>query len=633
MLLPGSILSRLAGAGRLAAFVGVLVACAGVYAQKPEQILNRAPGQADVDVDYPADADVDKCVTKQFKEQGYTGIALYAPDGTTLLRVWAAPAPKSGQKASVEQIRFYKNGIEVYRDVLGKEARWFNTGGSRRGVLGADKKTIESWSVISPQEATQEAVAALKTNDFARYQRVALSAKDFASLGLSGPVASEIQKQIQSVTPDAFSKLAQTLNIPEDAKWGALNSGCPATIPAGENLANDIEAYYNVTIIVMKRGETAQSQDLYVGDLVKVGDAWKLVGLPVGEPFGQATGAVSASSVLLPTEGAATAVSETGDVGEMGSALTDAYRKLESATPQNYPALCDQTVELLLNLAASNPQETDNMLSQAVDVVFTGIQSGMYPNGVEKLASLAEKINESGSNETKARVRQRQITAEFYTIAQSQPQPKPSELSKAQDKYTEDLTAFAEEFAGTAAGAEAAMSLALDQEYLLENDAAINYYQQVAKNAGTSNLGRKAQGAVARLQMEGKPFNAPKLTYVDGSPVNFSVPGKPTIVFFWGSWDQESVDKVKQVAAQANVVGINVDSAPDQGTAKEYFQQIVRGVPWKNVCDPNGLDGEAAVAFGVQTAPWIILIGKDGVVVRSNIANLDELADVLKELK
>ena len=67
--------------------------------------------------------------------------------------------------------------------------------------------------------------------------------------------------------------------------------------------------------------------------------------------------------------------------------------------------------------------------------------------------------------------------------------------------------------------------------------------------------------------------------------------------------------------------------------AAAYFQQITRGLPWKNVCDPNGLEGAAPIAFGVQTAPWIVLIGKDGKVVRSNIANLDELGDVLKELK
>lgn len=630
MVLPRFLLSRIVAVGRVATVVGVLVACSALYAQKPEQILNRMPTQADVDCDVPDPADVENCKVKRFNEQDYTGVALYAPDETTLLRVWTVPP---GSK-TVEQCRFYKNGVEVFRDVLGKEARWYNAGGTRRGALGADKKTIESWIAISPQEATQEAVAALKTNDFERYQRVALSLDDVKALGLSGPLAAEIQREVKGVTPDAFGKLAQTLKIPGDAQWGALNAGRPATIPASDAVANDLEAYYNVAIIVMKGGDAAQSQELYVGDLVKVGDVWKIVGLPVGEPFGQATGAVSASSVLLPSEGGASAVAASVDVGEAGAALSEAYHKLETASPQEYPAVCDQTVELLLNIAASNPQESDAMLAQAVDVVFTGLQSGMYPNGVAKLASLAETINETGGAEVKARVRQRQITAAFYAVAQSQPQPKPAELTKAQEKYTEDLTAFAEEYAGTVAGAEAAMSLALDQEYLMDNDAAIGYYQQATKSAGSSVIGRRAQGALARLQSEGKALNAPKLKYLDGSDVSFApVGGKPTVVFFWGSWDQDSVAKVRSLANQVNIVGINVDSAPDPENAAAYFQQITRGVPWKNVCDPNGLEGDAPIALGVQTAPWAILIGKDGKVVRSNIANLDELADVLKELK
>ena len=156
MLLQGTLVSRFAAVGRLATIVGVLVACSALYAQKPEQILNRLPTQADVDCDVPAAADVEKCVVKRFKEQDVTGVVLCAPDGSTPLRVWTV-APGSSK---VEQIRFYKNGIEVFRDVIGQEARWFNTGGTRRGVLGADKKTIESWTAISPQEATQEAVAA-----------------------------------------------------------------------------------------------------------------------------------------------------------------------------------------------------------------------------------------------------------------------------------------------------------------------------------------------------------------------------------------------------------------------------------------------------------------------------------------
>ena len=124
------------------------------------------------------------------------------------------------------------------------------------------------------------------------------------------------------------------------------------------------------------------------------------------------------------------------------------------------------------------------------------------------------------------------------------------------------------------------------------------------------------------------------MQYLGGGAVDLNaLTGKPTIVFFWGSWDSSSVDVVKQLANQVNVVGINVDSAPDPDQAAAYFQQITRGLPWKNVCDPAGLSGAPAVSLGVMTAPWVILLDKDGTVVRSNISNLNELPDVLKEMK
>ena len=47
-----------------------------------------------------------------------------------------------------------------------------------------------------------------------------------------------------------------------------------------------------------------------------------VVGLPVGEPFGQATGAVSASSVLLPSEGGASAVAASVDASPLCAAAS-----------------------------------------------------------------------------------------------------------------------------------------------------------------------------------------------------------------------------------------------------------------------------------------------------------------------
>jgi len=617
-----------------------LIFAGSAFAQNRDQMLSRVPTQIDVDVDYPSDDEKGDCKVKAFKESGYQGVALYKPDGKTLLRVWCAQVKSAAgkeTKATVEQIRFYKDGQEVYRDVLGKEARWLNVGGSKRGAMASDKKTIANWIVISPEEATKEIVAALATKDFARYQRVALSADDLASLKLSGAIADEVRKEVQEVNAEDFAKLAQTLNLPEDVRWGAFNTSTPGTIPAGDGFGEDLTVYYNAAIVVMSgEGDATQSQQIYVGDLVKIGDAWRIVGLPSGEPFGQATGAVSASSLFFPAAGGASAAdAETANqVGEMGTALTEAYQKLETASPQEYPALCDQTVELMLNIAENNPQSREDMISQAVDAVFSGVQSGMYPDGAAKLQELAEKYNDSISEGLRARIRHRQITADFYAVAQAQPQPKPAELNRAQEKYSEELTAFVEEYASTDAGAEAAMNLALDQEFMMDNEAALTYYRQVAQNFSDAVVGKRAQGAIARLQSEGDKPSLPAMKYFGGGVCDLNaLVGKPTVVFCWGSWDQDGVSAMKALASKVNVVGLNVDTAPDPENAQQYYQQIFKGLPWKNVCDPAGFDGAPAIALGVQTAPWIILIDKEGKVVRANITNVDDLSDIIDEMK
>ena len=635
---PFERLSR--GAG-LAVALGLLVVSSTAFAQyTPEQILKQRPTQADVEVDEPTAAETPNCSVKAFKEGGYQGVCLYAPDGTTPLRVWCAPPPKEGAKATVEQIRFFRDGREVYRDVLGKEARWLNAGGSRRGQIDKTKQIV-AWISISPEEATAEIVAALATNDFDRFQRVALTSDDLKTLGLGGSLAQEIERQIAAADADGFAKLAAALKLPADARWGAFNGNRPATIPAGQDgLAKDLTVYYNANVVVVKGDDAAQSQQLYVGDLVKVGDAWKIVGLPSGEAFGEATGEVSASSVFFPAEGAAVAGTDANDAGEIGSELTAAYQALEAASPEEYPAACEKAFNLLLTVAAQNPTEETSLVSQAADLAFSGVQSGLYPAGAEKLAALTDVYKDSSNAELKAHVRYRQITAEYYAVAQASPQPKQKEIAKAQEKYAEDLASFAEEYATTTAGAEATLTLAMNNEYMVENETAASYYSQVAQNFPESQLGKKAAGALARLQAEGGELKLPAARYFGGGVCDLAaLQGEPTAIFCWASWEPTSVDAMKRLAAGGalNVVGVNLDAMPNpEATAEEqnaFYKELVAGQPWKNVCDPAGLDGALATALGIPNAPWIVLIDKTGKVVRSNVTSVEELESFLDEMK
>ena len=184
------------------------------------------------------------------------------------------------------------------------------------------------------------------------------------------------------------------------------------------------------------------------------------------------------------------------------------------------------------------------------------------------------------------------------------------------------------------------MSLALDQEYAREKEAAMNYYATVAKNFPETPSGKKAAGAVARLQSEGKSLPLPPCTFLDGSQVNLAaMAGKPVVIFCWASWAVDSINEMVQLTQRNkdfNVIGLNLDTIGTDTSAEEqadYFKSITAKIPWNNICDPAGLEGTCAQELGIPNAPWIILIDAQGKVLNSDITSIGDLEVMLNSLK
>ena len=112
-----------------------LIPAAWVQAQSVEQILKQKPSQSDVTIDIPAPEDVAKCKIGAFAEGGYDGKVLYGPDGSTPLRVICRQTgSKDKNNNRVEEIRFFHNGVEVFREnLITGESRWLGDAGSRIG--------------------------------------------------------------------------------------------------------------------------------------------------------------------------------------------------------------------------------------------------------------------------------------------------------------------------------------------------------------------------------------------------------------------------------------------------------------------------------------------------------------------
>ncbi|KKL09289.1 hypothetical protein LCGC14_2567350, partial [marine sediment metagenome] len=115
----------------------------------------------------------------------------------TVSNVYSGLACFAGDNA-VDDWRYYKNGLEVYRDVdsdfnrKADQFRWFHTSGSRWGIDDNEDGQIDRWKTISAEEVSAEAVAALSSGDTQRFMCLVLTPKELKSLGL-GP---EKQKQL-----------------------------------------------------------------------------------------------------------------------------------------------------------------------------------------------------------------------------------------------------------------------------------------------------------------------------------------------------------------------------------------------------------------------------------------------------
>ena len=131
----------------------------------------------------------------------------------------------------------------------------------------------------------------------------------------------------------------------------------------------------------------------------------------------------------------------------------------------------------------------------------------------------------------------------------------------------------------------------------------------------------------AFLGLVGKPAPAIALKDVDGKPFRLDdLKGKVVLVSFWATWCPPCLAELPRLSALAarhaggrefEVLGVNVDAHHDDIADVASARPIVRhaliehGVTWPNVFNDDG-PNDAAKAYGVETVPAYVLIGRDG---------------------
>ncbi|MDA8745410.1 thioredoxin-like domain-containing protein [Rubripirellula amarantea] len=596
------------------------------------QALGLKPIQSNVDYDQPDEAVLDKCTIRPAKVEGKTAWIVMNPQGQLLRRF----SDSDGDNV-VDTWGYFKSGLEVYRDIdadfNGKadQYRWFHTAGSRWGIDRDENGKVDGWKQISPYEVAEVAIEAIQKQDAGLYATLLPSSKDMENLGLAGESKERVTSGVREAT-NGFSKFAKDQTVVDKTtRFLDFGASRPATVPAGTaGSKRDVTVYENVAVLVDSNGKPEQ---VYLGAMVQVGDTWRLLGLPQ-------TGDSSQTATLfnVPSGDAVAAATDAGDApsAEMQELMAQ-LEKLDTqlgGTNEQQIETTKRRVEILRKLALASPAgaEREQWQRQQADMLSAAVQTAQYFDAIGEIEKLATQLKrDRASDELQSHVEFRRLWSE-YIKAQFDPK---ADYTKIRDAWLVSLEKFAKDYPNFPDTAEAMLQLGMEQEFAGEEEDAVAWYSKLAKSFPTSDAGKKANGAIRRLDSIGKVLplagNA-----VGGGKVDLAgYRRKYVLIHYWATWcepckeDMEELRSLHQKYSRQgfDIVGVNLDSSVAQ--AEQYLSR--NGTAWKHVYDEGGLDGRLANEMGVMTLPLMLLVDDKGEVANRNI-HASELEAELKRV-
>jgi len=622
------------------AFLALFLTGATVSAQvKVENVLAYKPEQPDIDYDSPTAAEIPECKLEIERTEKGSGWVLYNPQGLVLRRF----LDTNGDRG-VDEFRYYKHGLEVYRDIDSNgnnkvdQSRWLTTSGTRWGIDQDEDRQIESWKIISAEEATREAILAMASRDERRLAAVMLNADDIKLLGLQGDTATKLAARIQESGPKLRSVLSSTKIITPQTKWMRFDCSMlmPNLIPAEPNKSKtELLVYENVMAIIDNAGQNGFVQ---MGEMVRVGQAWKLTQVP--QPLEGKSFEVAEGGLLLQPTPTSTAGAIEGLTPRMKQ-LLDQLNELDSKAPQAAATVEDMTrynvarAALLAQLAEEVPTDEEklNWTRTRLEGIAAATQMKTFPNGLEELQRAEQSLTQAKADpKLVAFVTFQRLLAQYNLQLEKASQ---ADRPKVQQEWLKNLETFVTDYPQAEEAADAMWQLGLTYEFNGNMTESTNWYNKLVSTYPQSPAAARGKGALRRLELKGKPIRLTGKS-LTGAPVDTAAyKGKVLAVIFWATWCGPCTEDLPQIQQlyQAHqkdgfeILGVNLDSpgAPVQ----QYIQNYK--VVWPHLKEEGALESRLAIDYGVISLPTMFLIDRNGNVVSSS-ATVDELKKTVPEL-
>ena len=617
-----------------------------------EQLLKAyKPAQKDVEFDTPDAAEMSKCTLTLEK----TGYVITNPAGQVLRRF-----TDSNGDTAPDMFRYYHMGLEVYREVdtngdaktkknvRPDQYRWMNWGGMRWGLDEDEDGRIDSWKILSAQEAARIALEAMTSGDLARLNTVLLNESDIRSLRLPAEMTKKLQDAVSDVPKKVQTSLTNLKVLNKNSVWVRFDAPLPGMVP-GEELgaARDIIVYENAMATV-QNGEKYEL--ISIGEMIQIGEVWKLAQIPTPvDTTGKSV--VSVGGVMMqPSLGENIDRTGGGSAGEMSAEMQKLLldlQKIDEASPKpDAPAqaFADYNVaranlsEKLVALAKDD-ESNQQWIQQFADSLSTATQSGLYPEGLPRLIALQEAVK---SNETLlGYVLYRRLMAEYAVRLKDDDKAKTEADGRKSRELTqkwwfEQLEGFARKWPKSEDAPDAVVQLAISYELMGRLDDARAWYEQLAKAYSKTEGGVKAQGALRRLTLTGNKLQLAGKTLYQKDLSSVQYDGKVLLVVFWASYAQPFTTDLPAIQAAYTkfnkdgfeILGVNMDS--DLSTLPAYLKQ--HGITWQSLREAPKEDGmqPGDFGYGIVSVPTMFLVNKQGIVEGGiTTANLDFAVDAL----
>ncbi len=372
---------------------------------------------------------------------------------------------------------------------------------------------------------------------------------------------------------------------------------------------------------------------MQVPDLIQLGATWKFIEVPRAidpeKPIVAAAGGLrsllfdKANAIGPRDEAVDAALKELADYDVKNAAL------LQSGQPAKVARYHVDRIPLLRAVvkALKNPEDQLGYNKQNVDSLVAALRTGAYPQGKNVLETI---IAEGGKLASYAA--QSLIDAEF---AVKNEEPGANFLAN-QKKWMADLEAFLAKYPDSDEVPVVLLRLAGANEFDGDEDKARKQYAKLVEGYAATDPGKKAAGALKRLDLVGKSLVI-KGAGLKGGPIDTALyHGKPVLVVFWASWaapacaDLPQLSKVyeKYHARGLEVVGINLDN--DRAELEQFL--VKNPVGWPQIFEPGATDSRLAVDYGIISVPTMFLADDKGLVVNRSLRSSAEIEPLLEKI-